>query len=128
MTVVAADFDAVINGSVVNEVVTTLEVDIKDVFILLVGSEVLAAVLGNFPDATVVFIALGVVVIVLDAFNLETVDVADIDVALEVVTGTGADLRACTGVFGERLDLADGKVGGIGTVFWGGTFLTPVDV
>lgn len=117
MTVVAADFDAVINGCIVNEVVATLEVDIKDVFIFLVGSEVFAAVLGNFPEATVVFVALGVVMIVLEAFNLETVDVADIDVALEVVTGTGADLRACTGVFGERLDLTDGKVGGIGRDF-----------
>lgn len=108
---VAGDFDAVINGCVVNEVVIPLDVDIEGVFMPLV-----VAVLDNFPEGTEVFTAVGMVLIALEVFDLEIADVTETEGALKVVTGTGADLRACTGVFeaDERLDLVDGKVGGGG--------------
>ena len=56
--------------------------------------------------------------IILEAFNSDFAgEATDIVVALEFVTGTGADLRACTGVFGPevRLTLDIGKVGGGGS-------------
>ena len=110
-------------AAVVNVLLSVFELG-TDVALLGTAFELLAwfettgkAVIGDVTT-TEVFTTDGELVVVAEGFTFDFEDdVIDIAVALEFATGTGADFRACTGVFGgeARLTLDIGKVGGGGS-------------